>query len=544
MTQHSKKYINPPIIISLILKQVFCIGLLLSINLLCCQQREFVDGRLINSKTQKPIPYASIRIKNNYIGVISNSDGGFKIPINFKKIGDTIEISSLGYKTKLTLLSNFFENQINTISLIEHIEVLNEVVITTSIKRKKLNAKEIVRSAINRINKNFPVEPFSYVGYYRDYQLKDDSYLNLNEAILAIFDPGFGQEDLKYTQIQVYKYLENHEFIRDSIAAQTYDYINGRKIIPKVTMYGPMKNEYIRLRLHDAIRNHNINTYSFVERLDRDFIRNHTLKLSKSTFFDDTPLYNIEISKAHDRVEVIGNIYINKANFGIHKLEYAVYEKEPQKKLMGENRINDVMTMDKWKRGKLLYDIKVEYRNLNDKRYLNYISFKNAFDILLPPKFAPIATEIDSTEKRFKLIMNNPPLGKGALKAKNYNLYYQKQKLKIEKIEISKNSIYLYPKNANIIFDPERIKSNMSRNLTGVTIEINNVEDNYGNIVNESETAHYNQYREFFTQKISPTFEKFTDTLYMRKTAPLNRNQPVVQPVNFLDYWMNTPLKK
>ena len=70
------------------------------------------------------------------------------------------------------------------------------------------------------------------------------------------------------------------------------------------------------------------------------------------------------------------------------------------------------------------------------------------------------------------------------------------------------------------------------------------MKDIYGNIVNESETEHYNQFREFFTQKISPKYEKFTDTLYMRKTAPLNRNQPVVQPIKFLDYWMNTPLKK
>ncbi len=527
------------------IKLFFCCTLIFLLNstLVFCQQTEFIDGRLINTKTQEPIPYASIRIKNKDIGLISNFDGGFKIPIKFKKIGDTIEISSLGYKTKRTLLSKFPENKINIISLTESIEALNEVVVLTSKKRKRLNAREIVRFAINRIDENFPALPFSYVGYYRDYQLKDDSYLNLNEAVLAIFDPGFGLEDLKETQIRIYNYLENYDFIRDSTSAKTYDYTNRRKVIPKATMSGRIENEYIRLRLHDAIRNYNIYTYSFVDRLDIDFIKNHKLKLSTDTFFDETPLYNIKISKVLNNIEVIGKMYISKTNFRIHNLEYAVYEKEPPKYQKGPFWSIGVVTMDNGKRGKLLYDIKVEYRCHNDKMYLNYISFNNAFDILLPPKFAPIAAEIDSDRKRFKLIMSNPPLEKDAIITRNYNLYYQKQKLNIEKIEINKNSIYLYPKNAKVVFDPEIVQHYELRNLTGVAIEIKNVKDIYGNVVNESDSVHYNQFREFFTQQIFSKTEKPTDTLYMRKTAPLNRNQPIVLPVNLSDYWMNTPLK-
>lgn len=525
-------------------KLALCFGLLLSSNFLCCQQSEFVLGKLIKSETLEPIPYASIRIKNKDIGLITNFDGGFKIPAKFKNIGDTLEISSLGYNTKIVFLSQLSEYQINIISLSESIEILNEVIVETSKKPKRLNPKEIVRYAIRRIDENFPVEPFSYVGYYRDYQLKDDRYLNLNEAILAIFDPGFDQRDLKDTQIQIYKYIENYNFIRDSIAAQTYNYVDRTKIIPKATISGRIANEYVRLRLHDAIRNYNIQTYSFIDRLDIDFIKNHKLKLLADTFISETPLYNIKISKVLDNIEVFGKIYISKSNFGIHKLEYAVYEKEPPKYLKGPFWNLGVRTMDNGKRGKLLYDIKVEYRRQNEKLYLNYISFNNAFDILLPPKFAPIAAEIDSDRKRFKLIMNNPPLEKDAIISKNYNLYYQKQKLNIEKIEINKNNIYLYPKNAKVVFDPILVQYFESRNLTGVAIEIKDVKDVYGNLVNESEAIHYNQFREFFTQKVSSKTEKPTDTLYMKKTAPLNRNQPIASPVNPSDYWMNTPLEK
>lgn len=516
---------------------------MLNSSLVLSQQAEFVDGKLVNSKTQEPIPYASIRIKNADIGVISNFDGGFKIPLNFIKIEDTLEISSIGYKTKIALLSSFQQNQTNTILLTEHIEALNEVVVVTSKKRKRLKAKEIVRLAIKRIDENFPTKSFSYVGYYRDYQLKDTRYLNLNEAVLAVFDEGFGTEDLKDTQIRIYNYLENSNFLRDSIAAQNYDYSKRRKIVPKATMSGRIGNEYTRLRLHDALRNYNINTYSFVGRLDRDFIKNHKLRLLEDTFVNETPLYRIKISKVLDNIEVTGKIYIGKENFAIHKLEYAVYEKGAPKYQKGPFLNIGVKTMENGKRGKLLYAIKAEYRSWNDKMYLNYISFNNAFNILLPPKFIPLAAEIDSQNKRFKLIMNNPPLEKDAVMLKNYNLYYQKQKLTIKNIKIKKNTIYLYPNNEKVVFDPKLVQYYESRNLTGVAIEIKNVKDIYGNVVHESEAIHYNQFREFFTQKIFSETKKPADTLYMKKTVPLTQNQPIVSPSSFSDYWMNTPLK-
>ncbi len=517
--------------------------LLLSSSFVFGQQIEFIAGRLVDSKTLEPIPYASIRIVNKNIGIISNSDGGFKIPVDFKKNADAVEISSLGYKTKEVFLSSFVENQIYTIALFENVEALNEVVVTTSKKRKRLTAREIVQLAIEKIDKNFPTEPSSYVGYYRDYQLKDGTYLNLNEAVLAIFDPGFGFEDLKETQTVLFKYTENQDFERDSVASQTYDYANRTKVIPEATISGRIRNEYTRLRLHDAIRNYNIHTYSFIDRLDRDLIKNHKLKLTADSFFDGIPLYTIKISKVVGTIEVIGTLFIEKSNFGIHKLAYAVYEKEPPKYRKGPFWNIGVKTMDNGTLGRLLYDIKVEYRSRNNKLYLNYISFKNAFDILLPPKFAPIAAEIDGDRKCFKLIMNNPPLRKDALKTKNYSLYYQKQKLNIERIEMDKNTIYVYPKNAKVVFNPKLVRQFRSRNLLGVSIEINNVEDVYGNMVHESEAIQYEQFREFFTQKLTLGIKEHTDSLYMKKAIPLNGNQPIVPPTNISDYWMNTPLK-
>ncbi len=526
-----------------ILKLFFCLSLLINSKVMFCQQREFVNGRLTDKKTQDAIPFASIRIKNKSIGLISNFDGGFKIPLDYKKVGDTLVISCLGYKSKEIVLSDLLTNQINTISLVEDVEALKEVVVTTSKKPKKLNANEIVRLAISKITDNFPTEPFSYVGYYRDYQLKDGTYINLNEAILAIFDQGFNTEDLKGTQIRIYQYQENESFTRDSVASQTYNYTDRLKIIPNATISGRIGNEYTRLRLHDAIRNYNIYVYSFVDRLDLDFINNHNLRLEADTFLDGIPFYKIKISKVYENVEVMGKIYINKTNFSIHKLKYTVYEKKPSKYRKEPFSHTGILKLENGKLGKLLYDIDVEYQSYKDKMYLNYISFSNAFDILLPPKFTPLAAEIDNDKRRFELILNNPPLEKDALNTKNYNLYYQERKLSIDKVEINKNRVFLYPKNAKVVFDQKLIQYFKSRNSKGVAIEIKNVRDVYGNVVNESEAIHYNQFREFFVQQLSMKTNKPMDNLYMIKTYPINDNQPIDTVSNLSDYWMNTPLK-
>ncbi len=62
--------------------------------------------------------------------------------------------------------------------------------------------------------------------------------------------------------------------------------------------------------------------------------------------------------------------------------------------------------------------------------------------------------------------------------------------------------------------------------------------------VNEMKFKTYNQFREFFVQEIKPNGSILNDTLFMKKDIPIFKDQPIVKPDNFDNYWMNTPLKK
>jgi len=54
-------------------------------------------GRVVDSKSGQPLPYASIGLKGSAYGTISNEDGFFRI--NFGEKGDTLVFSFLGYES-------------------------------------------------------------------------------------------------------------------------------------------------------------------------------------------------------------------------------------------------------------------------------------------------------------------------------------------------------------------------------------------------------------------------------------------------------------
>ena len=63
-------------------------------------QNIILRGKVIDGKTNKPIEYAHIRLKNSSIGTITNTLGIFSIALPAEKSKDEkISVSMLGYKT-------------------------------------------------------------------------------------------------------------------------------------------------------------------------------------------------------------------------------------------------------------------------------------------------------------------------------------------------------------------------------------------------------------------------------------------------------------
>jgi hypothetical protein len=125
---------------------------------------------------------------------------------------------------------------------------------------------------------NYPLRDFAAIGYYHDYQIRENEYVNLNEAILEVVDMGFHTDDEKESKVRIYDYRPNETFEQDEDSKVAYDYQNRKKVIENACLTGYGGNEFAILRIHDALRNYKINSYDFVNVMERDFIRNHSFK--------------------------------------------------------------------------------------------------------------------------------------------------------------------------------------------------------------------------------------------------------------------------
>ena len=512
------------------------------------QEGEFVSGMLIDDETIEAISFASIRVKNRAVGVISNNDGSFRIPLRFRELNDTLHISSMGYDSREIVITDLLTDSINRLYLKPMLIQLDEVTLKASKRRRKrrnagnnerpTSAEEIIGRAIKNIPLNYPFNPQSYVGYYRDYQWKSGGYTNLNEAIVEVFDKGFGTSDYEDSNIRIYEYFRNNNFPIDSLSERLYDYGEYKtKTIPKAYLNSYGGNEFVILRIMDAIRNYDTFSYSFVDHLDTDFIKNHDFFLEDDTYLDGQALYVIDIYKHNWKFMVRGRIYISKDNFEIVKLEYATYDA-----LLGTRKIRKT---SKKIEDRLLYRTVVEYKKQDDKMFPSYISFSNKFEVRVPPVFTAKNVFIDFENKLFEIVFNREPLHFKVLKDKNYNISYKGRGIDIEKVVLADSvTVKLYPKmnlgdQALEVFYTE--PGNIAKD--DFKIVMDNIIDLDGNKLDYSETYSSMQFREFFVQQRKPVEQYPGKHLYMDKNWPIFQDQPIVKPDNYSDFWMNTPLR-
>jgi carboxypeptidase-like protein len=533
---------------SMISKHLYHLSILIFILGTCsvfAQESDFIKGQLLDAKTGEPVVFATIRVKGKAKGVISNQDGGFRVPKKFKDLGDVLVISSMGYTKHEMPILGLSSEHINIIRLKPGVMTLSEAVVSAK-KKRKLSARRIVRKAIKAIPENFPNDPFSTIGYYRDYQLEKQSYVNLNEAIFEVFDKGFAHNDHNTSRVKIYDYRKNIDFPRDTLAQKPYDYQNWNKVIENAYLWDYGGNEFTILRIHDAIRNHNIDAYSFVHKMDTDLLANHKFLREPETFLEDEAIYVIRFEKTlpgYYAYEAIGRMYISRKDFAIHKMEYALYINSKQILAKQDKRAN---------RKQLIFEVSTEYLRRNKQMFLNYISFHNSFQTHEPPKFIVEYITVDAARRCFVVSLNNFPDHKYALLEENYLFKFKGKKLDFKKLEINifnKKEVLLYPRmypnKADAMFREFDIVARKNELVTEelLSAEVKNLVDVQGNLLNQPFIRYYNQFREFFVQQVIPNNSAPIDSLFMKKSRPIFKDQPILKPDNFEDYWMNSPLQ-
>jgi len=492
--------------------------------LLYPQSSEYFDGKVINSSTSEPVPFATIKLKNNQLGVYANAEGDFKIARNTEFQNDSLIVTCIGFKRYSLAFRDLSDKSINRIFIKPVIYGLGEVkVIATG---KKLGSLAIIGRAIKNIKYNYPARPFNYVSYYRDYQKRDGNYINLNEAIVQTLDNGFTSESIS-NKYRMLDFRKNMDFPRMNISPyyeiiESKDVNNSDKIIPAARLGDQYGNELFVLMVHDAIRNFKTRSFSFIEVFSENFLHNHN-------FSEPTPVYNNNLllfkinfnGKSRvigDSLLVSGTIYIQPKYYSIHKLEYSC-----SYQIRGKEK-------------KEMFNVDIEYgyeNSVDSLMCLKYISFNNFFNVVdsddstyfrILDSFLDTQSNIKST---VVLHFNNKIDPVSASKRGNYEIIIGKKGVKINHIQVAGKNLYLRLKDDDLKIGHDSIR-----------VFVQNIKDINGNILNKRKSIELYQYRELFVQEYNKPLP-LKDSCYMQY-LPLENNC-ISKFSGNEKYWMNTP---
>lgn len=157
--------------------------------LLPAQDYQTIQGKIIDAATGKPLAFAHVGIPERGIGAMSGQDGSFTLKIAERYAGASLAASFMGYSTyekplaavESPLLIKLKPSPIN----------LQEVVVM-----EESALENIIRRAVRRIPDNYPTQPVSMLGFYRESRTDNQQeYVYLAEGVLDVYKTSYKNSD-------------------------------------------------------------------------------------------------------------------------------------------------------------------------------------------------------------------------------------------------------------------------------------------------------------------------------------------------------------
>jgi hypothetical protein len=149
------------------------------------QESPLLRGRVLDADTHQPIPNAQVGLAGNRLGTSTNSEGRFALRVPAAYQTSQLEVALLGYRPLRRALPPLPGPEL----LLElHLSPasLANVTVTAS-------AEGIIREAVARIPRNYPVRPTQLTGFYResDEEATRQRYDYLAEGLLQVQKAGY-----------------------------------------------------------------------------------------------------------------------------------------------------------------------------------------------------------------------------------------------------------------------------------------------------------------------------------------------------------------
>jgi len=357
----------------------------LPVNFVSAQQIT-ISGILVDDETEEPLAFASVGIKGETSGTITNNSGEFDFHVQEVLKDKILTVSMLGYENYEKEISQINYSKTIIIRLKKIPQILDEVTIKDS-----LSGADIIEVALNRLSINYADKPYLLNGFYRDIKSVNNTYISLLESAIQVFDNNHEKPRNpfklreKVGLIQVRKSLGyNHKYI---------GYFDQGNLLEILLLNN-------NIRYYDFPLSENTNSY---------------LRKGKS-LLDNNEVYIIQLRNKGVRMK----IYVDINTYAIVRLEY---ESDYDENILNVNK----HYKDYFNRFVKLSKI-IEYKNHNGKYYLHYMTmYKRSQWYHKDSKTLDYDVELYQ-----ELLINdiNPNTSRrinSALRMKKYGLQYQDQ---------------------------------------------------------------------------------------------------------------------
>ena len=168
-----------------------------------------IEGTLVDSLTQEPIPFANVWLKGTSNGTLTNDLGRFAINVD-TTLSDSLEFSLIGYNSKIHNVHLVPKLRPFWIELSSKSFELNAVIITP------ISAKEYIRRAIKSIEKNYDIDGRKDRYYYREVIKENGQFNRFTEAVLDLYQPSLNPtiNDTAIIRVKGGRVLDNTKYIQ------------------------------------------------------------------------------------------------------------------------------------------------------------------------------------------------------------------------------------------------------------------------------------------------------------------------------------------
>lgn len=143
-----------------------------------------INGVVLDRQTGRTLSHVSVTAEGGKEHTVTNDDGRFSLKT--QRIPRYIQLSHIGYKTRRQQIQHGQTSNLRIMMAVNTVG-LHEVVITRN------DPLEIVRAAMDRIEKNYPQKPELVRCFYRETARRGSRFISVAEAVTDMYKTGYSR---------------------------------------------------------------------------------------------------------------------------------------------------------------------------------------------------------------------------------------------------------------------------------------------------------------------------------------------------------------